>query len=757
MSSNGIFLYVFMVLCFIGSIIFQLIPNTSSILYMNGDHAICNTCTNKAEWVWILVTGIIVLLPNIWKMFKKSSSKYYPRHNKRRVFLVFLVVNLVWFLLPVMRSLHEVKTSDEFLYLIGAKTAWPALWNLAFIIFQLKRTSEILDASHEDMKYLHIWAGQAIMIWLVLHTTLISLVYALRSNSFETWLSTMIPYETLYSEGVVNFVGWIAFISFLSLWVTSFPCFRKRYYEQFQWLHLLLSFMFILFSNLHDYNVLHFIQPGFAAWIADYFVRKYSVLTTRIYKSQKEEFQDRESNISFVAPLDSNSGIVGLTFDIPKTWKLPIRPGMFIVVKDLSISPLQSHPFSICSINEETMTFTVYIKALGDWTTKFVRKVRKLSATETMKQRVTEEAFAENGHQRVDHHDFQLEVEGPYGSGMLNGMNSSNRCLFIAGGVGITGISELVIQRHKRYRKQTLVWMVRNIEEMNFLAHEILHHLDRDHCTTNVKIFVTTASHHTEPPPVSSMTGRKQASNFSSTYEPKSLLFLSGMTANTAGILGIALSFLVARMICCYKQAPISFYGGDDYGSPLQECSIFSHSTTCEKCSLDTFRSEGTSTSLPCCTVAVCFFGFRSLPVISTLIISPIIVLSIAQIVARIRQSYRRVKNKYLYTYKRPGGCENEMARCENDKKVYNTHDRSPDQSHHEQDLGEFYPITVEFRRPLLSEVFQEFCDEDNASGIEEEIAVTVCGPPSLVTSVENEVKTCNRQGFKLFQTDHFL
>ena len=293
-----VFFYASVILCLVGSFLFECLPNFGNVLYHHRDQALCETCTTPAEWSWIVVTSAILFLPNIWRLVG-SSSRIKLRHSRANMLLVFVVVNVIWFILALSRSIMEVKDIVHLMELVGGKAAWPALFNLAVMIFPVKRTSEALDISHKDLTFCHIWAGHAILFWLVVHTVLLSIVYAIHTKSLAGWLHLMVPFDNLYTEGVVNFMGWIGLLSYILLWSTSLPWFRVRCYEQFRYLHLILSVLFILFSNLHDYNTLHFVQPGFAAWTADLVLRKWSVLITRFDKNNEcSSNRDEISNYS---------------------------------------------------------------------------------------------------------------------------------------------------------------------------------------------------------------------------------------------------------------------------------------------------------------------------------------------------------------------------------------------------------------------------------------------------------------------------
>lgn len=281
------FFYALASFCILGSILFQFLPDAGSILYVTREHnADCAGCTTKAEWIWILFTSTMLLLPNAWRPFAEESSTIQTMHHDRgRVLMILLVLNLVWFLLPIYRSIQKVEDALHLLSLVGAKAAWPALFNLSLIIFPVKRVPEVLAISHIDMKYCHLWAGYAIAFWVSLHAFLISFVYAINAHSYTEWVYKMFPYRNLYTKGAVNFAGWVGFFFYIALWITSLPWFQNQHFEQCKWLHVLFLVLFIFFSNLHDYNTLYFIQPGFTVYIADLLIRRYSNLTTRVYQN----------------------------------------------------------------------------------------------------------------------------------------------------------------------------------------------------------------------------------------------------------------------------------------------------------------------------------------------------------------------------------------------------------------------------------------------------------------------------------------
>ena len=122
-----------------------------------------------------------------------------------------------------------------------------------------------------------------------------------------------------------------------------------------------------------------------------------------------------------------------------------MSPGMFIYLRDRKVRPSEFHPFSISSVNYEMMTFTIYIKALGDWTIDFVEKVQRLS-TMTLNESAPETLD-------ITAQVLEIDIEGPYKYNSISSMSNYNRCIFFAGGVGLTGICSSIIQRHHDYQQ----------------------------------------------------------------------------------------------------------------------------------------------------------------------------------------------------------------------------------------------------------------------------------------------------------------
>lgn len=181
----------------------------------------------------------------------------------------------------------------------------------------------------------------------------------------------MLPYKMYYTEGTINFMGWLGLISLVGIWVTSLPMFRQKFsYESFRIFHWMFSALFLLGSNLHDYNMCFFVQPAMIMMVTDYCLCRNSFLT---FSSLEEtsacssHMLQHKGMVHCFSSTVSGSTMACFTFSIPESWSV-LQPGMHVLLTIPRMSRWQPHPFSISQVNEERRTFTIHIKARGNWT-----------------------------------------------------------------------------------------------------------------------------------------------------------------------------------------------------------------------------------------------------------------------------------------------------------------------------------------------------------------------------------------------------
>ena len=610
------------VIALIGSLIFLSLPGFNDLLYVQERLNISRVTAN--EWIWTAVSTAWIIL-----VFRLPSREIQYMITENATFIFFLISNLLWIFFPLYQYTREHAADAPFsvkriVEVVGGKAAWPALWNVAIVCFPVQRTSPILEAiglSSKQAVPFHIWAANATLLWLLVHTVLLSLVYVWRTESLSGWLALMIPYKIYYTEGVVNFMGWVGLTFFLGIWVTSLPFVQRKSHEAFRILHWIFSALFLLGSNLHDYNTWFFIQPAMIMMVADFILRRYSNL------SFEESVEQSTSNINRQegkVKFSTTGDIASLTFPIPNSWST-MEPGMHVFLTVESISRWQSHPYSISSMNQHERTFTIHVKALGDWSTDFVSAAQDACNSPLVNS------------------SSSWEIEGPYGSSALyKTIQSCKHCIFLAGGVGITGVSALAEARCRRRRRTdigedqrqeteseddqstTMLWMVQTAAEANFLV-PLLRDCNDNNICDNAHVWITKQEEsvalcenseedgHTM---LTSTTSRKARWKLGFQWQKGIVLF--------ASILSSVLVMVISRFICAMQPAKNSV-------RHVREYSFLWHSTTCASCDIEDIESEDRDNQIPCCTVPITHCCFRGVPMILSFLLMPPLTLLLAR------------------------------------------------------------------------------------------------------------------------------
>ena len=294
---------------------FHFVPGASNLLYVRRDAVLLgnngSTCVSVVEVGWmILWTG--------WLLIDQKRNN----RNSNNGVISLGAMNWMWFgaalLGPfVLRrwrnsssssssgssgsSLNLLEVTIFWAEYLGSKAAWPALWNLGLIALlsvaaplyaitddavpvpPLGRMlvgyyssgstppSREPPCSHSVLRKAHVQTARYICYWLMAHAILLTFPYALRAPSFASFGSKMLPMihggKVYYTEGIVNFVGWIALLFLGGLWMTA-TWLREPNFEAFQFLHCACAIGFFLFSNLHDYSTLMFVWPGIVALLS---------------------------------------------------------------------------------------------------------------------------------------------------------------------------------------------------------------------------------------------------------------------------------------------------------------------------------------------------------------------------------------------------------------------------------------------------------------------------------------------------------
>ncbi len=117
----------------------------------------------------------------------------------------------------------------QWLELLGGKAAWPALLDLAILIFPTQRLSFVLEfyyygadkskwdedspgiGTKTNMVNLHTKASITMGIWIAIHTVLLVIAYYIRDP--EYFIADMVPLTKYLTEGIYNFMGSVGGVS----------------------------------------------------------------------------------------------------------------------------------------------------------------------------------------------------------------------------------------------------------------------------------------------------------------------------------------------------------------------------------------------------------------------------------------------------------------------------------------------------------------------------------------------------------------
>jgi len=751
------------------SIVYELNPNASVYLYLTGAGG--STCTTRNEWIWIAISSLLLsVTPALERyQFKFISGAHLPLLSRSQVFQIFLMIQAIWISTTMYSaSRQEADNIDakpltvfQWFNLLGARSAWPGLWNLAILIFPIQRTSALLKhlgVSHRDALCFHQWAGHAVLFWLAIHTGIISIVYAVNHPSIKEWFLLMLPYKNLYTEGVCNFSGWVGFLALVVLWLFSLPYVQRNHFELFFFVHLGMAPIFILFSTLHDYATLFFVQPAFVAWVTDRMLRRYSSqkhcrlkTTTRgpATNHTVQNIVDRGGSVWGEGTLSTvmGSSVVQITLPIPSAWGgTRLEPGTFVYLKDTSLSSWQSHPFSAQPSGTDSMTLS--IKSLGDWSNTFVNNVQEY---------IQEEQHSDERSPSQDVHGTNipicnLDIEGPYVSTLCGVMENYRRCYFVAGGIGIASVVDLCRVFHNSGRRYDLVWLIRTPQELAILE-PLLEPLKEDLNTmSRIKIFVTSSLTTSEGPYpvlstkclVSYSCPQGSSSLFSDKVGPTEWATVTG------GILSMAISFLISRLVACsYKSELILEQKW------VHTCTFFTRSVSCVSCE----AHEEHLTSNPCCTVGVCFYAFRGIPVLSMFLGIPLILTILFKVCSEIK------KKRRWYDYHATSTVEMEddprasttasLAVPSSSPSVrYTGHSAltlHPNKGHQQDSDSNGHRIQIEYQKPNLDELLASMVTVHDDEEGDQGAALVVCGSHSLVLHVLRVGQRCSWTHVKIF------
>lgn len=306
---------------------------------------------------------------------------------------------------------------------------------------------------HEKLNTFHRWMGYLMLYVSLLHA-IPFIVQPLREGGSE------FLHQRFYSPGSMEFKGIPPLGMLVGLAALSIAPIRRKVYELFIHLHILLAvaYLGLLFWHTGDMgDSWAYLWATVAIFGFQIVVRVFGKTST--FKLRANWFDNAPVTLK---PLDKD--MMKLELDVQGLWSW--EPGQHVFLRFPTIRPLDNHPFTIASIPERPEP-----GARVKDSAKMVFYMRPLKG---MTRRIAN--LAESGKTTT------VTVDGPYGTIIRPKVESRyDSAILIAGGGGISGmlpwLQHLTMKMRDNessvIRSVTLVWIIRKQASREWVRDEL--------------------------------------------------------------------------------------------------------------------------------------------------------------------------------------------------------------------------------------------------------------------------------------------
>ncbi|KAF2798812.1 ferric-chelate reductase-like protein [Melanomma pulvis-pyrius CBS 109.77] len=321
--------------------------------------------------------------------------------------------------------------------------------------------SLVTGLPYQSFNFLHRWLGYIIFAQSSLHTIGWCVV---EMRLYQ-------PQPTVAIEWIKQLYmiwGVVAMFILLLLVVLSTPWgIRLTGYEFFRKAHYVLAMLYIGACWGHWAQLSPFLLTSLIVWFVDRGVRlaRTALLHYNYLPSGHMGFRSATANITFF-PDPINGDAVRLDFDHPHdAWN--IGQHFYLCFPESSI--WQSHPFTPLSlpvIGTGHQRHSYIFRAKKGET----KRIAELSARRALKTLADETAPLSDA-------KLSVVLNGPYGENIARDLAPEANVLCIAGGTGITYVLPVLLslaaQPHSRDRQVSLVWVVRQKQDIDWVGPEL--------------------------------------------------------------------------------------------------------------------------------------------------------------------------------------------------------------------------------------------------------------------------------------------
>lgn len=257
-------------------------------------------------------------------------------------------------------------------------------------------------------------------------------------------------YETRNSRAYVQW-GYVAFIAMIIMCVQAMSFLRKNNYETFLLMHIILAVFAIVGGWIHcEENVFEdYYTCAAVVWAFDRFVRLVRMMTFGVRSALVELKVDETLKV---------------TVERPTWWKA--SPGAHAFVSFFRPTMFwQSHPFTVMSVDEKTITFCMKIK--GGFTHGLMQYLVNQPGQKAQ---------------------VKISVEGPYG-GHLS-LSRYDRNVMISSGHGIPGLYAEALDLAAKQENSSIkfIWIIRQFKSIEWFYEELM---KLNHPNISLDVYVT--------------------------------------------------------------------------------------------------------------------------------------------------------------------------------------------------------------------------------------------------------------------------
>lgn len=329
---------------------------------------------------------------------------------------------LAWLGLIVFYNLYRMPLSLMYLFVFADRCGIIFISNLPLLYLLAAKNQPIkflTGYSYESLNIFHRRVGEVMCFEAFLHFAgMIAFWYGLLRRLGFTLVRFLLNRVVL--------LGLLAFIAYELIYFTSLGSFRRRWYEVFLALHIVLQVAGLAFLWFHHHTSRPYVGISLAIFLIDRLMYRLWLKSSTHAATLTVMEDDETVLLSSNWDVSTRSPALRLLSHNMKHGWAP-NEHLFISVPDLSRKhAVQSHPFTIFSAAPNTHHMTQDDQGSHAWFTLLIRAQAESGFT---KQLLT---YART------HPQTRIRLDGPYGSShALDLLRSSSTAVLIAGGSGI--------------------------------------------------------------------------------------------------------------------------------------------------------------------------------------------------------------------------------------------------------------------------------------------------------------------------------